>query len=304
MSLVQSDEKINKSNGIDRETPDSKSSLLIISIDSSIDSMKTEDKEEKSINGDDERSEQSSENDKKRPRDEPDGFCRSEFLGNYLSKKTSWSTDYDENKTSVPLKELHDLYDEVSSFKVDSTKRIRILEKLVETIDKNDDLNEQLKVVEKNLDFENENKEEIEEKEKKYNNNICGVVNSRGKPCQRTGFCPFHHKTSRKRQKVQISDEEDEDDDEEEKKEILSSTRKYDRLASMKVSILLIAAAAIEKESLEKEKNQSSTTTSTSSTASVNQSFLTQQMTNTINSSNTTIVQNQNENTPSSNMFQ
>lgn len=25
---------------------------------------------------------------------------------------------------------------------------------------------------------------------------ICGVVNSRGKPCQRTGFCPFHHKLS------------------------------------------------------------------------------------------------------------
>jgi hypothetical protein len=40
------------------------------------------------------------------------------------------------------------------------------------------------------------------------NNNSCGVVNSRGKPCQRTGFCPFHHKVNRKRQKVENSDEE------------------------------------------------------------------------------------------------
>jgi hypothetical protein len=81
------------------------------------------------------------------------------------------------------------------------------------------------------------------------NNNSCGVVNSRGKPCQRTGFCPFHHKVNRKRQKVENSDEE------EEKKEILIGNRKLDRVASMKVSILLIAAAAIEKQSLEIDKN-------------------------------------------------
>jgi hypothetical protein len=80
------------------------------------------------------------------------------------------------------------------------------------------------------------------------NNNSCGVVNSRGKPCQRTGFCPFHHKVNRKRQKVENSDEE------EEKKEILIGNRKLDRVASMKVSILLIAAAAIEKNALEIDK--------------------------------------------------
>eukprot|EP01027_Heterolobosea_sp_BB2_P014568 GEZU01020908.1.p1 GENE.GEZU01020908.1~~GEZU01020908.1.p1 ORF type:complete len:462 (-),score=141.29 GEZU01020908.1:9-1394(-) len=28
-------------------------------------------------------------------------------------------------------------------------------------------------------------------------NQICGVINSRGRPCQRTGFCPFHHKLVR-----------------------------------------------------------------------------------------------------------
>jgi hypothetical protein len=90
------------------------------------------------------------------------------------------------------------------------------------------------------------------------NNNSCGVVNSRGKPCQRTGFCPFHHKVNRKRQKVENSDEE------EEKKEILIGNRKLDRVASMKVSILLIAAAAIEKQSLENLKplNQNPTSTS------------------------------------------
>jgi Sec-independent protein translocase protein TatA len=28
---------------------------------------------------------------------------------------------------------------------------------------------------------------------------VCGVMNSRGNPCQRTGFCPFHHKLTNSR---------------------------------------------------------------------------------------------------------
>jgi hypothetical protein len=40
----------------------------------------------------------------------------------------------------------------------------------------------------------------------------CGIVNSRGKPCQRTGFCPFHHKITTKIQKKEESDEEEEEE--------------------------------------------------------------------------------------------
>lgn len=40
----------------------------------------------------------------------------------------------------------------------------------------------------------NDNDLLLSSKNKDAKQRICGVMNSRGNPCQRTGFCPFHHK--------------------------------------------------------------------------------------------------------------
>ena len=115
--------------------------------------------------------------------------------------------------------------------------------------------------------------------------NMCGVLNSRGKPCQRMGYCPFHSKTTKKsttsrsskrrqsiiqrQQETEIEYEEEgedygnyDNDDEEEiydsqykkskrkKKSKSYITTKKDRVAVVPISILLIAAAAIERQSL------------------------------------------------------
>jgi hypothetical protein len=38
-----------------------------------------------------------------------------------------------------------------------------------------------------------------DDKNKDIKQHVCGVMNSRGNPCQRTGFCPFHHKLTSSR---------------------------------------------------------------------------------------------------------
>lgn len=43
---------------------------------------------------------------------------------------------------------------------------------------------------------------------------ICGVVNTRGRPCQRTGYCPFHHKYASVKRDGTMDDDDDEADGE------------------------------------------------------------------------------------------
>jgi hypothetical protein len=73
-------------------------------------------------------------------------------------------------QSNVSLKEAQDLYDELYTLKEDSSKRISVLEKLVETIHKNgkhgfffqrkDDLNEQLSFIDSTLDPDNTKEKE------------------------------------------------------------------------------------------------------------------------------------------------
>lgn len=86
--------------------------------------------------------------------------------------------------------------------------------------------------------------------DKKERTKICGVVNSRGKPCQRSGFCPFHHGSKKKRQQVEPINLSSGEEEEELTKDQILESKKYDKLCSTQISILLVAAAAIEKETL------------------------------------------------------
>ena len=79
-------------------------------------------------------------------------------------------------KNSFPMKQIHEFYDELENLQEDSTQRIKILEKLIETIENNGKNNiilriltkkkgnfkDELNTVENNFSFENENKEQEE----------------------------------------------------------------------------------------------------------------------------------------------
>lgn len=120
-------------------------------------------------------------------------------------------------------------------------------------------------------------------------NKICGVVNSRGKPCQRSGFCPFHHRLSSLSSKQQLADDdkpEKQDKIQEEPSSVVLMTEQAtegttefkskiqlartqaDKELDMQFSVLLIAAAAIERREIDQEEErkvqqQQSTTTTT-----------------------------------------
>lgn len=140
-------------------------------------------------------------------------------------------------------------------------------------------------------------------------NKICGVVNSRGKPCQRTGFCPFHHRLSTKQQDPLIQQQtqpQQQDKQQEEsssvvlmteqvegtefKQKIQLSRTQADRELDMQFSVLLIAAAAIERREIDQEEERkaqqptiesSSTTNLLSSTPPQQQQQSVQNTTNT-----------------------
>jgi hypothetical protein len=93
-------------------------------------------------------------------------------------------------------------------------------------------------------------------KNKDVKQRVCGVMNSRGNPCQRTGFCPFHHKLTNSRVVnsptfhgfyKRREDSTNYDDSGTEAESALLASGPKERQEKIQVSILLVAAAALER---------------------------------------------------------
>jgi hypothetical protein len=90
---------------------------------------------------------------------------------------------------------------------------------------------------------------------------VCGVVNSKGKRCQRTGFCPFHHRFMGTRRRSRLysfftpSKEISANDPAFDVNRSMLAANKKEKNTSMKVSILLVAAAALERNVINEESD-------------------------------------------------
>lgn len=188
--------------------------------------------------------------------------------------------------TMWDMKELMQLRDNLRQLYDKSKRRVKIFKR---------DL--------KKIDFEMESKHYLpKSKKRKVNDSfgsgdeddifldgqkmrVCGVVNSKGKPCQRTGFCPFHHKLTNGRKtysffrsgKIELLPDPAYDVN----RSMLAADKK-ERNTSMKVSILLVAAAAIERKNIDEEQ-ETKTTQQDQLAETVNEQSI-QHSTSTVNS--------------------
>lgn len=104
------------------------------------------------------------------------------------------------------MKELHQLRDNLRQLYDKSKRRIKIFKRDLKKVDLEMESKHFLpkskkrKVSDDKVSDSSDEANDILLEAQKMR--VCGVVNSKGKPCQRTGFCPFHHKitTSGRRQ--------------------------------------------------------------------------------------------------------
>jgi hypothetical protein len=154
----------------------------------------------------------------------------------------------------LTLQELVTIRNELSTLLEEEEQRNIVLCGILPKCGKLDDLKKEL--VDANPVLLNNKK--MKHDDKQYDKNkICGVLNSRQKPCQRTGFCPFHGGRKQQEQKEEddqnSAEEWEEDWPEEASKDEILEARKIGKDYMMTVSVLLIAAAALEKEQLERQ---------------------------------------------------
>jgi len=135
-------------------------------------------------------------------------MTRSGFLKYSLDKHLVLLPNASNADYKWSLKELSAFHDEIKAHLKDLDHWKRIVGSLQMKLANSGNLQEELKN-EEQYEPKKRHKAELSDRVK-----ICGVVNTRGRPCQRTGYCPFHHKYASVKRDGTMDDDEDEGDGE------------------------------------------------------------------------------------------
>ncbi|KAL0480971.1 hypothetical protein AKO1_013609 [Acrasis kona] len=157
-------------------------------------------------------------------------------------------------ETMWDKKELVQLQEDLKLLYKKARQRIKTLKRDVRKLD--DELQRKRHLYSKRTPSATEPQpEDVDGKKDLLKQRICGVMNSRGNPCQRTGFCPFHAQSNKsyafyKKRDEHTPPSSEQSPDPDKETTMLASNIK-EKQDKMQVSILLVAAAALERDGID-----------------------------------------------------